>query len=59
MLGVCERSFRRYLVRYEADGLEVTVYGLEIEDYHSFYAGIGIWAHDAGPVRKNKGVSII
>ena len=22
VLGVCERSFRRYLVRYEADGLE-------------------------------------
>ena len=22
LLGVCERSFRRYLVRYEADGLE-------------------------------------
>ncbi|MDR2614360.1 MAG: helix-turn-helix domain-containing protein, partial [Candidatus Accumulibacter sp.] len=22
VLGVCERSFRRYLVRYEAEGLE-------------------------------------
>ena len=26
MLGMCERSFRRYLLRYEADGLEVTGY---------------------------------
>ena len=22
LLGMCERSFRRYMVRYEADGLE-------------------------------------
>ncbi len=22
LLGVCERSFRRYVVRFEADGLE-------------------------------------
>ena len=22
LLGMCERSFRRYLARYEADGLE-------------------------------------
>lgn len=35
---------------YESDdpNLKVTVYNLEVEDYHTYYVGaVGIWVHNA------------